>query len=220
MLVDIGNGALLEGDPIGALQSLNQAETQDHQLPELHHSKALAYYARKDLASAVQSAKKAIEIKPNYSDANNTLGKLLLDLGKDQEAMAPLTLAANDPTYRESYKAWTNLGILKFNRGEYVQSEFYFSRAILDSPLQACIAYYYRGQIKTKELKLNDAIQDYTQATKKLCARFGDARLALGTALQKNRQYDDARKTFLEIQKLYPNTKLAEQALDYLKYLP
>src|SRR4051812_42305258 len=73
MKVDIANGALLEGDATGALQNLNEAELEDDSLPELHHTRALAYFAKKDLDRAIKSAKIAVDLKPKYSDANNTL---------------------------------------------------------------------------------------------------------------------------------------------------
>jgi Tfp pilus assembly protein PilF len=220
MLVEVGNGALVEGDPTGALQNLARAEQEDASLPELHHSKALAYYAKRDLSAAISSAQKAVELKSNYSDANNTLGKLLLDAGRYEEALKPLQVAAGDALYREAYKAWTNLGIIKYRRGEYSGSENLMSRAIQEAPSQACVAYYYRGHLKLMEKHLDEAIQDYNRATQKLCASFGEAHIALGLAYQKNRQYELARKTFLEIQKRYPNTKLAERALDQLKFIP
>jgi Tfp pilus assembly protein PilF len=220
MLVEIANGALVEGDPTGALQNLAQAEQIDDDLPELHHSKALAYFAKHDLNSALSSAKKAVEIRPTYTDAQNTFGKLLIDAGNYQEAEGHLELAAKDPLNRDAYKAWTNLGILKFRLGNYSLAENFINRAIQDAPNRACVAYYYRGHIQLNEKKVSDAIESYGLATKKACAKFGEAQFALGLAYQKNRQYQLARKAFLEIQERFPNTKLAERALDQLKYIP
>jgi Tfp pilus assembly protein PilF len=220
MMVDIANGALLEGDPTGALQNLRQAESYDPNLAQIYHSRAIAFFRKNDLISAVQSARRAVEILPAFSDANNTLGRLLMDLGKYDEAIKPLQLAANDSFYRDAYKAWTNLGILKYNQGEYLVAEAFLTRAIVDSPQSACVAHYYRGQIEVQDTRVKEAIGDFHEATKRFCAHFADAHLALGMAFQKNRQYEDARKTFLEIQKLYPNTKNAERALSQLKYLP
>jgi Tfp pilus assembly protein PilF len=220
MFVQIANGALVEGDPTGALHNLLKAEEEDANLPELYHSKALAYYGKHDLDSALHAVRKAILIKPNYAEANNTFGKLLIDAGKYEEAEKPLKVAANDALYRDSYKAWINLGILKYRRNDLVQSELYLNHAIQDAPSQACIAYYYRGHIRLKDQKLNEAIRDYSQATKKLCAHFGEAHVALGLAYKQNQQIDLARKTFLEIQKRYPNTRFAEQAMEHLRYLP
>jgi TolA-binding protein len=92
--------------------------------------------------------------------------------------------------------------------------------AVLDAPGRSCIAHYYLGHIRLKEARISDAIKEYDDSTKKLCVKFKDGMLALGLAYQKNKQYQSARKTFLEIQKRYPNTQLAEQAMDHLKYLP
>lgn len=220
MLVEIANGSLIEGDPTGALQSLVRAEEEDANLPELYHSKALAFFAKHDLDSAIKAANKAVELKPNYADANNTLGKLLMDAGKYQEAIPPLKTAAGDHLYREAYKANTNLGILKYRLNQMSEAEKYFNQAIQDSPQVSCTAYYYRGHIEMKNSHFKDAAQFYKKATQKVCANFGDAYLALGLAFQQDHQYNEARKTFLDIQKRYPNTKIAERAFDQLRYLP
>ena len=220
MLVEVANGALAEGDPTGALQSLLKAEQEDDRLPELYHSKALAFYAKHDLESAVESAQKAVEIKPNYADANNTLGKLLLDQGRFKDAAGPLQVAGKDPLYRESYKAWTNLGISEYRQGHFAQSQIFLDRAIQDSPTLSCIAHYYRGHINLKKQAVKEAIYDYRQATIKFCANFGDAQFALGLAYGQDKQYAKARKTFLEVQERHPRTALSERALAQLKTIP
>lgn len=220
MLIEIANGALVEGDPTGALQSLVRAEQEDASLPELYHSKAIAYFYKYDLNKAILSARKAVRIKPDYSDANNTLGKLLLEVGKYDEAIPPLKKAADDALNRESYKAWTNLGIISYKKGEFDNSKEYFNRAIEDSPSFSCIANYYLGHLEIRKKNFKKAIANYSRATQKLCATFGEARLALGMAYQQSSETELARKTYLEIQKRYPNTKLADQALDQLRYLP
>jgi len=220
MQIEIANGALVEGDPTGALQHLTLAEREDNKLPELFHSKALAYYGKKNLPEALKAARQAVALKSDYSDANNTLGKLLMESGKSGEATEYLKRAAEDSLYRESFKAWTNLGILKYQLGEYAPSEQYFKRAVAEAPSRSCIAYHYLGHIKMKENQVSEAILDYEQATKKFCAGYADAQVSLGIAYEKNRQFDLARKTFVEIQKRYPKTKLAEQAVDHLRFLP
>ena len=220
MLVEMANGSLLDGDATGALQSIARAEETDSDVPELYHTKALAYYMKHDLDTAILAAQKAVSLKPDYSDANNTLGKLLMEKGRLKDAVKILGLAANDPLYRDAYKSWTNLGILEYRRAEYDKAEGLLTRAIQESPMQACIALYYRGHINLKNLHLIEAIRDYKDASKKLCAHFGDAYVALGLAYRQNRQNKEARKVFLEIQQRYPNTQFAQQALDYLKTLP
>jgi Tfp pilus assembly protein PilF len=220
MLIDIANGALNEGDATGALVNLMAAEKEDEDLPELHHSKALAFFAKHDLSTAIIEAKKAVELRQDYSDANNTLGKLLMDADKPLEAIAPLTRAAKDPLYRESYKALTNLGILNYRRAEYTQAETNLSDAITAAPAAACVAYYYRGHLRLREARFNEAANDYDHAGKRLCAGFADAQLAVGIAYERSKQYELARKKFVEVQERYPNTKVAEQAVQHLRSLP
>ncbi|MFZ9594832.1 MAG: tetratricopeptide repeat protein [Bdellovibrionia bacterium] len=220
IFVEIANGALVEGDPTAALQAIARAESEDAQLPELHHTRALAYYTKKELELAMQSGLKAVQLKPDYSDAKNTLGKIYLDLGKWDLALPVLSEAATDNLYRDAYKAWTNLGILTYRKNDYSLSSQYFSKAVQNAPSQSCIAHYYLGHISMKEARLQDAIREYSLSTKKFCGSFGDGLLALGVAYQKNKQYSEARKTFIEVQKRFPKTGWAEKALDHLKFLP
>ncbi len=220
MFVEVANAALLEGDPTGALQSLAEAEKIDSSLPELHHSFALAYFRKHELKRAIQYARRAVELKPDYPEANNTLGKLLMEDGKLVEARAPLERAAHSPLSRETYKAWTNLGIIHYRLGDLKESEKLMDLAIENAPVVACAAYYYRGQIKLRNNQVNSAILDYDRATRKVCAGFGDAYLALGMAYEQNKQYELARKVFLDVEKRFPNTKIAEQATDRVRFLP
>lgn len=220
MLIEIANSALLEGDAVGALENLQRAEKEDAQLPELYHSKALAYYMKRDVPTAIVQARKAVDLKPDYSDANNTLGKLLIDAGQADLAIEPLTTASKDPIYRDAHKPLTNLGIIYYRRGTYDLAEKNFSRAIQESPDGACVAYYYRGHLRLRESRFSDAQNDYDNAGKRSCTGFADARLALGIAYERSKQYELARKTFVDVSNRFPNTKVAEQAMKHLRFLP
>jgi Tfp pilus assembly protein PilF len=220
LLLQVANGALIEGDPTGALGTLMQANAEDPNIPEIHHSMALAYYAKNDLSSALREVETAVKLAPNYADANNTLGKILVDSGRYGEAAAPLTKAAENPLYREAYKAWTNLGILYYRKGDLTKASDYFARAIQTSREEACIAHYYSGHLKLREGNYSEAIHDYKQATEKTCAGFADAHLAIAITYERTKQYDMARRSYLQVEQRFPNTKAADQAFDHLKGLP
>ena len=220
LLVDIANGAILEGDPTGALQNLARAEVEDPRLPELHHSRSLAFAARKEQQLAIASARKAVEIKPDYSEANNTLGKLLLDDGKWAEAETFLLKAAGDPLYREGYKPKTNLGILYYRRGELSRAELRLNEAIQLAPQLACVSRFYMGHIRSKQGRLKEAIQHYENSTRRQCSYFPDAHFAMGIAYELDRQYEQARKKYVEIQSRFPESAVASRAIQQLKGLP
>jgi Tfp pilus assembly protein PilF len=219
-LLDSANGSLSENDPTGALQTLVVAQGLDPENAAIYHSEALAFYAKKDLASAVERAQKAVSLAKRYPDAENTLGKLLIDSGKPQQAIPYLMKAATDPLYREAYKSWTNLGIVAYRGGEYSKAKTYFDNAVTAAPVTACVAYYYRGHLHLKNSEFKLAVRDYDQATKKYCAAFVDAHLALGIAYEQSHEYDQARRKFLEIQSHFPNSNYADQAVSHLRNLP
>lgn len=218
--VAIGASALEEGDSSGALQSLARAEELGSRSPALHHVRALAYLQRKDLAPALEAARMAHELAPRDSQIATTYGKLLMDAGRHQEAEKALLPAANDPLYSESYRARTNLAILYLARGQDAPASEQIERAINESPQRACHAYYFRSQMGLKSGRLRQSLKDLDRATQGACAGFAEAHLGLGLALARDRQYEKARKKFVEISQRFRGTEYAEKALENLGYLP
>jgi Tfp pilus assembly protein PilF len=219
-LVEIAAGALREGDPIGALEQLKQAEELNPKSAELHHTKALAFHAKGEEENALKEAKLAIQLQPDYSAANTTLGKLLLDAGKLAEAEPLLEKAASDSVNREAYKALTNLGILHYRKGDNKKARIYLSKAIESSKNLACIAYYYKGHIDLKEAKVKDAISSYHSASNRLCSGFAEAHMALAMTYERSGQYDLARRKYLEIQQQFNSTNYADRAIQQLRNMP
>jgi type IV pilus biogenesis/stability protein PilW len=220
LLVEAANGSLIEGDPIGALQYLSQAEKIDPDYSPVYHAKALAFAARKDFSQALVEMKHAVDLDPENPYALNTYGKFLIDAGRLDEAGAPLLKAGDNPTFRESYKANTNLGILYYRKGELDRSESRFQRAINDDPVNSCIAYYYKGHIALKRGQVAEAENQYRRATEKQCAAFADAHLALGMMYERQGKSDLARKKYIELDQNFPQAKASETARERLKKLP
>lgn len=220
LYIDAANGALADGQPVTALQDLVEAEKIAPKMPEVYHMRALVYVAKGDQAQAIKYARKAIELNPKYSAANTTLGKLLMDNGHADEAIKYLKTAASDDLYPESYKPLTSLGIIYYRQMDLSNAATYFDKAVGADPHGACLAYYYRGHIHLHKGEFRQAIQDYNQATRRFCANFAEAHLALGIAYERDKQYDSARKKYLEIRDHFSTTAVAEQAISHLKYLP
>lgn len=219
-LVHVADGAVREGDPTGALQFLQEAESHDATLPELHHVRALALVQKHEYAAAILSAEKALRIMPDYAEASNTLGRLLMETGRPAEAIPYLQRAASNLVFRESYKADINLGILYYRTGQEALSRKHLDHAILVAPMQSCVAYYYRGHLDLKAGKMSDAISDYEKATLRFCGKFADAHLALGMALVRDHQYERARKKLLDVYRIFPESNVAKQAMEQMRRLP
>lgn len=220
LYIDIASAALKEGDPTSALVNLKKAEEIDSSIPEIYHARGIALYQKQDVESGIASIKKALQMNGEYSDAWNSLGKMYLDLGKFKEAETALKKAASDQLYHNTYIANTNLGILYYRQGDFDQAESFMNRAILGSATHACFAYYYRGHIRLRQNKVMEAISDYEQASKKVCGGFADAHFALGLALEKDKQFDRARKKYLDVRTNFPENRVAQQAMERLKHIP
>jgi Tfp pilus assembly protein PilF len=175
---------------------------------------------KQDFPHALTSIKKFIEMQPKNSDGQLTYGIILMELGKPTEAREPLLAAATDPLYERASQAQTNLGILYYRQGDTKEAETWFDKAIGESPATACVAYYYRGHIRLKESNFKEAAESYQHSTQQFCGAFGEGFLALGITYQHLNDFANARKTYLEVQKRFPNTKLAEQAMERLRKLP
>lgn len=212
--------ALGDNDPIAAMQALATAEKLDPKLPEIFHVRSLAYSLRGEPKRAIEEATKALDLRPDYPEVSNTLGKLYMDIGRPDEALPHLKRSAEDPLYRDSYKALTLLGILYYRRGELAVSSSYLSKATVADASRACLAHYYLGHVSMKQGKFREAIQSYDHATRKFCVSFADAHLALGIAYERNREYAKARQKFLDIKSRYPETSVADQAMTRLRGLP
>jgi len=220
LLISAAAGSCREGDAVSALQLLDQASHLVKNSWRLHAVRALAFMIRKDPASALAEERIAHQINPKESSVNNDIGKLLLDTGRYREAEPYLISAAQDNLYADSYKSFTNLGILKYREGELSASSKYLIRATELSPEYSCIAYYYLGHIALRGNRLGEAVDDYDRATRRYCVMFGDAQLALGIALERSGQYQKARKKFLDVAQSFPKTQYAQQAMERLKNLP
>jgi Tfp pilus assembly protein PilF len=220
LYLQMGNATLSENDPTTALQWLLKAEAKKPDSAVVHHSLALAYYQKHLLAKALAEGKQAVTLDSDYSEANNTYGRLLIETNQLYPAISYLQKAAADPLYRDAFKAQTNLGIIFYRVKEFSRAKDAFAKATEISPQAACVAYYYRGHLALRESNFKEAATNYLKATQKVCSNFPDAHLALGIAYQDEHEFDLARKTYAELAKNYPNTPASEQALTRLKSLP
>ena len=220
MLTEMAATDLNEGDATSALVYLKQAETATPQSPQIQYLLSLTYYRKNEIGMATRAAQKAIALDPSFSAAKNTLGKLLLDQGKLPEAEVNLKAAAQDLTYREAYIAKTNLGTLYYKKSNLIEAERWFSKAIFDAGDVACTASYYRGKIYFENNQLDKANSDFMRASKKGCAQYSDAHLALGKTYLRMKKYDLARAKLIEVQQLFPSSDAAIKATDYLREIP
>jgi Tfp pilus assembly protein PilF len=220
LMVAAALGALNENDAVGALQMLAEAERIEPDRADVHTARMMAFAAKGEPEEALASARRAHELAPEVPENQNNLGKHLVDAGKYEEAVPLLEKAAANHLYAESFKASTNLGIIHYRRGEDTAARARLEKAVRQAPNEACVAHYYLGHIELRAGRFDAAIGSYDRATRQLCASFSDAHYALGLAYERSRQYERARRKFLDISTLFPNSQVARRAMERLNRMP
>lgn len=120
--------------------------TKAPSIPEIHYNLAFVYSQKKDWANAEASFQKALELKPDYSDAMVSLARVYQESGQAQKAVDLMAKGAGSG----DAKAQFNLGIMMMNAGKEEEALAAFLKAAeLDATNAE--AFYYIG---TRSLQL------------------------------------------------------------------
>lgn len=111
-----------------SLQSINDEENTVH----TYFNSGINFYRQREIAKAIQSYKKVIELDPGYVEAYNNLGIIYQDIGDFDKASELYQKAIEiNPQYE---KAYNNLGILYLITNRYDESLSAFQNAIEINP--------------------------------------------------------------------------------------
>jgi tetratricopeptide (TPR) repeat protein len=158
-----------------------------------------------DLQQAVVQWQKVCELLPHYCDGFHQAGRLLNDLGRWDEAEAPLRKAlALRPELTE---AWYEMGIANFGRGNFDPALQEFKHAAQLEPSNTTYLAM-EGRALSKLQRHNEAIQRYREALQ-IQSGLVKVWLSLGDELVSINQISDARDTYAEAVRLEPENALA-----------
>jgi type IV pilus assembly protein PilF len=134
---NVGQALLADGNAQGALKSLLEAEGGDPENETLQFDLGRAYVQMGDFEKAAIHLNKALQIKPNYSDAMNHLGIIYSREGKYTQALELFRKAAEDYLYPARFFAYNNLGSVYLRMGQYDKALEAFRKAVQASPQYA-----------------------------------------------------------------------------------
>mgnify|MGYP003590555244 CR=1 FL=1 len=113
-----------------------------------HYRKSLVYYptaeaytflgwalsSKGDLESAIEECKNAIELDPDFGNPYNDIGAYLIRLGRYEEAIAWLELAAKAEKYENREFAHYNLGVVYERLGLWFEALSKYKKAFAVNP--------------------------------------------------------------------------------------
>jgi tetratricopeptide (TPR) repeat protein len=124
-------------------------------IPEVHYNLGYIYGQRKDWPAAEAEYKKALELRPGYSDASSALARVYQDTGQTEKAMELMAQAAAENP--GDAKTQYNLGVFHLNAGRSPEAIAAFEKAIAADPAMAD-AYYHLGTLMVGQNKITEAV--------------------------------------------------------------
>ncbi|RME16469.1 MAG: tetratricopeptide repeat protein [Bdellovibrio sp.] len=141
----IGTGHLEKGHPELALASLLDAERLDPRNHLIQNNLGLAYLLKGKLLLAEKHFRKALAIKPKYTEARNNLGRTLIEQGAYNEAIQQIKIGLQDLTYPFPERLYFDLGLAYFLKNKYKKALQAFEKALEHKP-QNCGPQLYLGR--------------------------------------------------------------------------
>ena len=127
------------------------------------------------LAEAEKAARAALKANPDFRDAKNLLGQILVNEKRCGEAIPVLEPLTRDPAYIHPYFAWGNLGEAQLCEGKVDDAIQSLKNAVAEP--RFCVGHYRLGLAYEKKGDLGAADESFTNAVSAApdCDKLQDA---------------------------------------------
>jgi type IV pilus assembly protein PilF len=220
---------LARHDPRSALAHAQKAVELDDENAEAHHFLALIYLffcatSPLDcrLPEAEVAARRAVQLKKDFREAQNTLGVVLIQRKKYDDAIAVLKPLAADILYQSPWDAWGNLGLAYLEKGKADDAIEALRRSIAAEP-RFCVGNYRLGLAYEKKSDLVAAREALTRAVetnRPECQALQDAFEARARVLTKSKKCDLARSDWERCKQIAADTPTGQRCAASLKASP
>lgn len=217
--LQLGTSHYLNGKFPQALRELMEAERLDPDDAIIQNNLGLAFMVRDKMDDAEKRFKRAIELRKNYTDARNNLGRLYIDVGLYSKAVAELEIAASDLTYEQPEKSWSNLGQAYFLAKQYPKAKLALQNSLNDRR-ESCFTMNFYGRTLFELQNFKEAADSFDKAIQ-YCEKnnFDEPYFYSALSFYKLGQVEKSRARLNEMVDLYPSSRYAKQAHEMLETL-
>jgi tetratricopeptide (TPR) repeat protein len=203
--------ALLAGCSLGRVSEMRRLQAQNA------YERALTQANQGQTALALSSLQEATTLDPHTALYHDTLGLLLLDLGRVDQALAELTQAVDlDPNRGDSY---FHLGTALAEARRWEDAVAAYRKAIVQPSLTALdlahqnlgLALFHLGRYREAEEALRFALS--------LDPQLQAAYYNLGLVLTAEKRPEEARASFRRARQIAPESPFGQAAIERLKAL-
>ena len=217
--LQIGSRHLEKGDYPSALRELLLAEKADPKNVKVHNNLGLVYFFRDKFDLASSHLRRALELDPKFTEARNNLGRVLIEQTRYDQAIKELKIVVDDLTYADPAKAWVNMGLAHFHKGDFTRARDSFATAVQINR-NHCLGQTFYGRSLLELGDLNTAAQTLDNAVV-ICRplKFDEPHYFSGLAYYKLGRTSSAIARLEEVTKLYPQSRFAQKAESMLKLM-
>ncbi len=195
--LDAGISAQKSGDARLALAQVERALKYDPESAEAwnFHGLVLFLPPYTQPEASVEKFRRALELKPTYSEARVNLGAALMAMQRWEEARDALDEARRDLIYRDAHLAEGNYAWCLYQLGDKAGAVRHLSAAVSMNP-RFCLGYRNLGEILAHEGDYDGARRMYDRYAQS-CPKVADAQHRLGLALLRVGESCPARNAFI-----------------------
>lgn len=217
--LQMGSQHMSEGSYERALAEMLKAKELSPRDPLILNHLGLAYFFKKDLNNALANLFLANEIKENYTEGLNNLGRVLVEANRCKEARTYLEKASSDLTYPEPDKVYFNIGLSYFVDKDFKSSIPYFAKSV-ELNRDQCLAYTYYGKAHFEMDQHKQASLIFDRAIKRCKIEYNeDAYYFSAISTYKTGRVEDGIAKMQELLKYHPRGPWAEKAMSALQIM-
>jgi type IV pilus assembly protein PilF len=193
-----------------AMKEIDEALALDDVFADAHLARGIALeYGFGKLPEAEREYRKALELRPGFSDAHNDLGQLLAKTGRLDEAIREFDSALANMLYKEPWVARCNKGQALFRMGKKEEG-LAEMRACLQQTPRFCAGWRELGRLLLGDGDAKGALDAFGHYTRE-CDKLPDAWYQTGLALLKGGGAEQARDAFEKCAALGADTPLGDE---------
>ncbi|QRK07560.1 social motility TPR repeat lipoprotein Tgl [Archangium violaceum] len=192
---ELGLQAQQAGHVQEAYKEMQKSLELDPDYPEAHNAIAiLLHMAFNRPEQAISHYKKALELRPNFSEVKTNLANVYLSQSRYDEAIKLYEEALNDMLYPTPFIAQGNMGWALYKKGELERGVQSIKAAVTTNP-GFCLGYKNLGIIHDETGDVSEACR-YFGRYREACPDVADAYLREGACQVKQGKMEEARQSF------------------------
>lgn len=229
---DLARDLFQKGNPRAALDHAQKAVSLNEDNEKAHYFVAAIYLSFCStnrgldspdckLSEVEKYARAALKANPQFRDATNLLGQVLINEKKYKEAITTLEPLTRDAAYVHPYFAWGNLGWAQVLDGQVDAGIASLKNAVTEP--RFCVGHYRLGVAYEKKSDLTGAEASFTTALTvpdPQCENLQDAWEARGRVRLRLGRQDEAKQDFEKCRDISKETPTGKACAQKLASLP